>query len=51
MKSPAIFSEVDSSLWHLSIQNQEAFGLSPDNGADCWFKTKTLYHVPITWGL
>ncbi len=51
MKSPAILSEVGLSLWHLGIQNQEAFRLSPDNGADCWFKTKTLYHVQITWEL
>jgi hypothetical protein len=45
MKSPAILPEVDLSLWHLGIQNQEAFGLSPDNGPDCWLKTKTFYHV------
>ncbi len=51
MKSPAILSEVGLSLWHLGIRNQEAFRRSTDNGADCWFKTKTLYHVQITWGL
>jgi hypothetical protein len=51
LRGPAILSKIDLSLWRVGIQNQEAFRLSPDNGANCWFKTKTLYHGQITWGL
>jgi hypothetical protein len=45
MRSPAILSEVDLSLWRSGIQNQGTFKLDPNSGPDCWLKTKTLYHV------
>jgi hypothetical protein len=47
LKESAILSKIDLSLWRFGIQNQEVFKLSPNNGPDCWLKTKTFYHVRI----
>ncbi len=45
MKNSEILSEVDLSLWRSGIQNQGIFKIDPNSGSDCWFKTKTIYHV------